>query len=283
MAEVHTRAQLEDVARDMRRDVVDLCHRSPHHKAHLGGSLSAIDILCALYVDVMNTGAGKTGAAWDARDRFVLSKAHAAIALYAALHQAGLLSDEEMAEPVCGPDTLLYRQTQRNLAHGMEITAGSLGMGLGYASGLALALGRRGSSAHVFAMLGDGELNEGSVWESIAFAAHNHLANLTAIVDANGLQLDGACADILDCGDTARQWESFGFSPVEVDGHDVIAVRDALLAAREATGRPVVVIAHTVKGKGLSFAENRVEWHDNILTDDLYEQALHELDGGAAR
>lgn len=280
MAEVHTRAQLEHIARDMRRDVVGLCYRSPHHKAHLGGSLSAIETLAVLFCDVMETGAGTTGDAWAARDRFALSKAHAAIALYAALHQAGLLSDEEMSLPVCGPDTLLYRQTQRDLAHGMEITAGSLGMGLGYASGLALSLRRRRLPSRVYVMLGDGECNEGSVWESAAFAAHNGLTNLTAIVDANGLQLDGSTEEVLDSGDLATQWEAFGFRSIEVDGHDVIAIREALIAAADdSDARPAVVIAHTTKGKGLSFAEGRVEWHDNILTDELYHKALLELGG----
>ena len=282
MAELHTAIQLEGIARTMRRETVELCYRSPAHKAHLGGCLSAIEILTALYADVMNTGVGQTGEAWRRRDRFVLSKAHASLALYAALHQAGFLSDDEFALPVCGEDTLLFRQARRDLAHGMEISGGSLGMGMGYACGLALAQRRRGQDSRVFVLLGDGECNEGSVWESVAFAAHNRLTNLVAIVDANGLQLDGPIEKVLGGDNHAERWTSFGFDAIEAEGNDAAAVRDALLAARDSDSpRPRVVIARTAKGRGVSFAENHVEWHDNSLTDDLYRQAITELSDAA--
>lgn len=281
------RRELEAIARAMRREVVDLCYRSPNHKAHLGGSLSCVDILAALYADVMETGVGATGAAWGSRDRFVLSKAHAAVALYAALHQAGFLSDEEMSEPVCGHGTLLYRQTQRDLAHGIEISGGSLGQGLGLSAGLALALARKRLPSRVFCLLGDGETNEGSIWESVAFASHNALSNLVILVDRNGFQLDGPTSEVVDSGSLLEEFRAFGLEAEEVDGNDVAAVRDALAEALDRGARgggPQALVCDTVKGKGLSFAEGRVEWHDNVLTEDLYHVALDELaEGGDPR
>jgi transketolase N-terminal domain/subunit len=265
----------------MRRDIVELCYRSPDHKAHLGGCLSAVEILCALYLDVMHLAVSADDPNWDRRDRFVLSKGHAAFALYAALHQAGIFSDQDMKRPICGPDALPRRQVMRNPAHGLEATCGSLGMGLGYACGLAIALKRKNLPSHVYVLLGDGECDEGSIWEAAAFAAHNQLANLTVIVDANGLQLDGPTDEILSFGNMAERWAAFGFDAHEVDGHDVISVRDMLRdASKRKRGVPIALIAHTVKGKGVSFAENNIEWHDGTLDDALYQRALYELDGG---
>lgn len=272
MARMLSRDELESTAAQMRLDIVELCHRSPHHKAHLGGCLSCTEILAALYTDVMNT--GRDGTPWAERDRFVPSKSHAAITLYAALYQAGFLTREDLAQPLAGEDTPIPRHPRRNPELGIETSGGSLGMGLSYGCGLALAARRRSLPSHVYVLLGDGECDEGSVWEAAAFAGHNALANLTAIVDANGLQLDAPCADVLGCGDMLARWRSFGFEAVDVDGHDVVAVRDALAAPQEL---PRVVVCHTIKGKGVSFAENRVEWHDNFLTDDLYHEALAEL------
>lgn len=274
-----SRAQLEDRAKAMRRDIVELCYRSPGHKAHLGGCLSAVEILCALYLDIMNIPEKSDDPAWEMRDRFILSKGHAAFALYAALHQAGIFSDTDMSRPICGPDALPRRQVTRDPSHGLEATCGSLGIGLGFGCGLAIAARRKKTGSHVYVLLGDGECDEGSVWESAAFAAHNHLSNLTVIVDANGLQLDGPTNKVLSCGKLSERWTSFGFISTDLNGHDVIAVRDALRDA--STGKhseaPHAIIAHTVKGKGVSFAENHVEWHDGVLTDELYCRAMSEL------
>ncbi|MCH3967269.1 MAG: thiamine pyrophosphate-dependent enzyme [Atopobiaceae bacterium] len=267
------RRDLELRALGIRRGVVGFAHSDPAHPFHVGGSLSAADVLAALYGSVMHTGVD--GTAWRDRDRFVLSKAHAALALYIALSQVGLLSEDDLSAGLTGPDAVLFRHPRRDVDRGIETSGGSLGMGLGYAAGLALANRRRHLPGRVFCMVGDGECNEGSIWESAAFVGHNALDGLTLIVDANGLQLDGPCAEILDTGTLADRLSAFGFETSDVDGHDVMAVRDALLPR---TSRPRAVICHTVKGRGLSFVENRVEWHDHALTDEQYRVACAELD-----
>lgn len=251
-------------------DILELCHRSGAAKAHLGGCMSAIDTLVALYLCVM-----RRDASGSYVDRFIMSKAHASIAQYAAMHQAGILSDEDMALPLRGEETFLFRHPKMNPAKGIEISCGSLGMGIGYAVGLALTARRGRTGARVFAMVGDGECNEGSVWESAAFAGHYGLDNLCVIVDENGLQLDGPTAEVLDSGSMAAKWSAFGFEVAEVDGHDIGALVDVL--GSFPTGKPKALVARTRKGNGISFAEGRTEWHDGYLTDKLYQQAVIEI------
>lgn len=266
------RRRLSGLALDIRRAVVEFAHANPSLPFHLGGSLSAAEILAVLYGGVMRTGAD--GTPWEQRDRFVLSKGHASLALYPALLHAGLISNEDIERGLLGPNAVLFKHPRRDPARGIETSGGSLGMGLGYVCGLAIAAQRKGLSSRVFCLLGDGECNEGSVWESAALAGHLGLAPLTVIVDVNGLQLDGPTAQILDTGSLAEKFRAFGFEAIEVDGHDVSALWSVLAPTHT---RPRVVLAHTTKGKGLSFAENCVEWHDNKLSDELYAQALREL------
>lgn len=266
------RRRLSGLALDIRRVVVEFAHANPNMPFHLGGSLSAAEILAVLYGGVMRTGAD--GTPWEQRDRFVLSKGHASLALYPALLHAGLVSQEDIDRGLLGPNAVLFKHPRRDPARGIETSGGSLGMGLGYACGLAIAANRRASGSRVFCLLGDGECNEGSVWEAAALAGHMGLASLTVIVDVNGLQLDGPTAQILDTGSLAEKFRAFGFEAIEVDGHDVSALWSVLAPSHN---RPRAVLAHTTKGKGLSFAENCVEWHDNKLTDELYAQAVREL------
>lgn len=263
---------LTDFARGMRRDIVELVHRAGSEGAHLGGCLSLVDILTVLYSGVLRCDRACPG--WEGRDRVVLSKAHASIALYAAMHQAGQLSDAEFALPLYGKDTFLYKHAKRNVAHGLEMSGGSLGQGLPFAVGIAIALKSKGCDSRVYAILGDGECNEGSVWEAAALAGHLKLDNLTVIVDKNGLQLDGFTHDVLNMDNMAERWQAFGFRAIDVNGHDHTQLYRALT---EKAGGPVAVIAHTVKGKGVTFAENNVDWHDNVLTDTLYQQAMKEV------
>lgn len=266
------RRRLSGLALDIRKTVVEFAHANPDMPFHLGGSLSAAEVLAVLYGGVMHT--GTDGTPWDQRDRFVLSKGHASLALYPALLHAGLVSQEDIDRGLLGPNAVLFKHPRRDPARGIETSGGSLGMGLGYACGLAIAANRRASGSHVFCLLGDGECNEGSVWEAAALAGHMGLASLTVIVDVNGLQLDGPTAQILDTGSLAEKFRAFGFEAIEVDGHDVSALWSVLAPSHN---RPRAVLAHTTKGKGLSFAENCVEWHDNKLTDELYAQAVREL------
>ncbi len=266
------RRRLSGLALDIRKTVVEFAHANPDTPFHLGGSLSAAEVLAVLYGGVMHT--GTDGTPWDQRDRFVLSKGHASLALYPALLHAGLVSQEDIDRGLLGPNAVLFKHPRRDPARGIETSGGSLGMGLGYACGLAIAANRRASGSRVFCLLGDGECNEGSVWEAAALAGHMGLASLTVIVDVNGLQLDGPTAQILDTGSLAEKFRAFGFEAIEVDGHDVSALWSVLAPSHN---RPRAVLAHTTKGKGLSFAENCVEWHDNKLTDELYAQAVREL------
>lgn len=266
------RRRLSGLALDIRKTVVEFAHANPDMPFHLGGSLSAAEVLAVLYGGVMHT--GTDGTPWDQRDRFVLSKGHASLALYPALLHAGLVSQEDIDRGLLGPNAVLFKHPRRDPARGIETSGGSLGMGLGYACGLAIAANRRASGSRVFCLLGDGECNEGSVWEAAALAGHMGLAALTVIVDVNGLQLDGPTAQILDTGSLAEKFRAFGFEAIEVDGHDVSALWSVLAPSHT---RPRAVLAHTTKGKGLSFAENCVEWHDNKLTDELYARAVREL------
>lgn len=266
------RRRLAGLAQEIRRGVVEFAHTNTSIPFHLGGSLSAAEIFAVLYGGVMRT--GTDGTPWEQRDRFVLSKGHAALSLYPALLHAGLVSREDIGRGLLGPNAVLFKHPRRDPARGLETSGGSLGMGLGYACGLVIAAERRGLPSRVFCLLGDGECNEGSVWESAALAGHMGLGSLTVIVDVNGLQLDGPTAQVLDTGSLAEKFRAFGFEVIEVDGHDVSALWSVLVPGHM---RPRAVLAHTTKGKGLSFAENCVEWHDNKLTDELYAQALREL------
>ncbi|MDP9859113.1 transketolase N-terminal domain/subunit/DNA-binding GntR family transcriptional regulator [Olsenella profusa DSM 13989] len=266
------RRELDLRALEVRRGVLEIAHRYPHMPFHLGGALSMAEVVAVLLGHVMHTGAD--GTPWERRDRLVVSKAHASVALYPALLRAGIISQDDLDRGLFGPDAVLFKHPHRDPGRGIELSGGSLGMGLGYACGLALALRRRQLPARVFCIVGDGECDEGSVWESAAFAGHQRLSNLTVVVDANGMQLDGPTAQVLDNGPLRRKFEAFGFAVAETDGHDVLALARALAAPHEG---PLAVVARTVKGRGLSRAENNVAWHDIALAQGDYERARVEL------
>ena len=258
---------------DIRQQVVEFAHRYPHTPFHLGGSLSCAEIMSVLLSGVMRTGVDGSG--WEDRDRLVLSKGHACLALWPALLQAGLLSEEDLARGMFGHGAVIGKQPRRDVTRGIELSGGSLGMGLGYAAGLAVAARRKGSSSRIFCVMGDGECGEGSVWEAASFVGHNQFESLTVIIDANGLQLDGPTSQVLDSGPLSDKFAAFGFDVKQVDGHDVSALRDVLTACSD---RPLALLASTTKGKGLSFAEGDVRWHDRSLSEEQYQLALEELD-----
>lgn len=266
------RRQLQRGALAVRRGVVEMAHRYAGTSFHFGGALSMAELVAVLFGHTLRT--GRDGTPWEERDRLVVSKAHASVALYPAMLEAGLISQDDLDRGLFGPDAVLFKHPRRDPARGFETSGGSLGMGLGYAAGLALALRRKGLPSRVFCVVGDGECDEGSVWESAAFAGFQRLGNLAVVVDANGMQLDGSTSQVLDNGPIQRKFASFGFECEEVDGHDVVALAHALDVRSE---RPRCVVARTVKGKGLSFAEMCATWHDQALDDDHYRQALEEL------
>ena len=267
------RRRLDLDALAVRRGVVEWGRRYMGSPLHFGGALSMAEIVAVLLDEVMHT--GRDGTPWDERDRLIVSKAHASVALYPMMLKRGLISQDDVDRGLFGPDARIFKHPERDPQRGFEISGGSLGMGLGYAAGLALSLRRKRLPGRVFCVVGDGECDEGSVWESAALIGHKRLANLTVVVDANGMQLDGPTAQILDNGPINRKFTAFGFDVVEVDGHDVIQLADAL---RNPGDRPRAVVARTRKGHGLSFAEGHAEWHDKALTEELYQQAMRELD-----
>lgn len=267
--------KLSKTANDLRIDIVKMIGEAG--SGHPGGSLSAADILTALYFGgVMEHNPANPTAP---RDRFILAKGHAAPALYAALAHAGYFPREELIT-LRKLGSRLQGHPDSNLVPGVEVSTGSLGQGLSIAAGLAAGLRLEADDHTVFALLGDGECQEGQVWEAAMFAAHRGLDNLVAIVDRNCLQIDGNTADVCDPGDLADKFAAFGWEASEVDGHDIDALISALCAAKAArTGKPQVIIAHTVKGKGVSFMENEAGWHGKAPNADQLAQALNDLEG----
>lgn len=273
MLEHCQKIELEQMAQRMRVAALDLAYHAGKKGAHLGGALSAIEIMAALYGYAMNVMYDNRTA--PERDRFLLSKGHGTLAYYPALCEAGLISREtlERFEENGGP---LPGQPVRNLELGIDTSSGSLGMGLSIGVGLALAAKRQNRENYVYVLLGDGECNEGTVWEAAMSAVHFSTERLIAIVDCNHMQSDGRCEDVFHTAPLERMWQGVGWNTCTVNGHDVGEICDALDRCKKAKG-PSVILAQTVKGKGVSFAENVKGWHHGILTEELYEQAMSEV------
>ena len=260
-------------ARDIRKHVVRMVGAAS--SGHPGGSLSAADIVTVLYFNEMNI--RPDDPKWPDRDRFVLSKGHAAPVLYAALAEAGYFPAEELVT-LRRIDSHLQGHPSIRSTPGVEMSTGSLGQGLSAACGMAIAAKLDGAAWRVYALLGDGELEEGQIWEAVMTAAHRKLDNLTAFVDSNRLQIDGPVADIKSMEQIGDRFAAFGWHVVEIDGHDIAAIMAALAEARNTQGRPTVIVARTVKGKGVSFMENRVGWHGTAPKPDQVQAAVAELD-----
>ncbi len=267
--------QLQEASRQMRISILRSVAEAG--SGHPGGSLSCTDILSALYFGgILNH--DPRNPRLESRDRFILSKGHAAPALYAALAHAGYFPVEELLT-LRKLGTRLQGHPDCRLLPGIEVSTGSLGQGLSIAAGMAAGLALDGSDATVFTLLGDGECQEGQVWEAAMFSAHRGLDNLVAVVDRNGLQIDGATEDVCDPGDVALKFSAFGWNAVEVDGHDIEAVMAALASAKaDRSGKPTAIVAHTVKGKGVSFMENQAGWHGKAPNAEQLAAALAELD-----
>ncbi len=258
------------LARDIRRLVIERSKAAD--VGHIGSALCVADILAALYGEVL---AGQAPDDPD-RDRFVLSKGHAALALYAALDLTGRLP-EGMLESFCDDGSVLGVHPEPVLP-GVDFATGSLGQGLTYAGGAALAARLEGSPRRTFALLSDAECNEGALWEAVMFAAHHGLASLIAIVDLNGQQALGATGDILDLSPLNDRWAAFGWDVHEVDGHDPEALLEVISRLDTARGAPHVLIAETVFGKGISYMEGELKWHYWPMSDEQYATATAELE-----
>lgn len=263
---------LQEKAKELRRDVLNMIWNA--HSGHLGGSLSEMEILTALFHGEMNF----SGANMDdpQRDRFVLSKGHTAPALYANLADVGCFPKERLFDSYRRIDGLLQGHPCIRTP-GIEICGGSLGIGLSCANGMAIGTRYQGYGSRVYCVMGDGEIDEGQIWEAAATAADKKLDNICAFVDVNGLQNDAPTREVKDMGDIRAKWDAFGWHTQEIDGHDFAQIFDALDNARATKGKPSVIIAHTVKGKGVSFMENVVAWHGKAPNQEEYEKALKEL------
>lgn len=265
-------AALAAKSRLIRRHIIRMIGEAG--SGHPGGSLSAADIVTALFFHEMRLDPARPE--WPDRDRFVLSKGHAAPLLYAALAERGYFPVEELTTLRKLGSRLQGHPDMRKLP-GVEISTGSLGQGLSVANGMALAARLDGRDTRVYALLGDGEIQEGQVWEAAMAAAHYALENLVVFIDYNGLQIDGPVNEVMAPEPVPDKWRAFGWHVLEIDGHDFGQILAALAEARRNGGRPTAVVARTVKGKGVSFMEHGVDWHGVAPKGEQVEQALREL------
>ena len=265
---------LKKTAQNMRRNILKMIHAAK--SGHPGGSLSAADILAVLYKKSLNI-----PTKWDKdpdfenRDRFILSKGHAAPVLYAALAECGIIPEQELLT-LRKINSRLQGHPAKGHIEGVEASTGSLGQGLSLACGVAMGLKLDNRNANVVVYLGDGELQEGSCWEAFMQASHRNLDNLVAIVDRNKLQIDGCTEDVMSIGNVAEKIKAFGWNVIEINGHDYNEIYNAIEKGKS-SNRPFAIVANTTKGKGISFMENQAGWHGKAPNDEQLAQALEEL------
>ena len=268
----HTIEELEELARKCRIEIVKMVYRA--QAGHPGGSLSEIDLLAGLYGTTMRVRPDQPD--WEDRDRFILSKGHASPGMYALLAERGFISHEDLTTyRVLGG--VCQGHVDMKWCPGVDFSAGSLGMGLSYGMGCAIAAKLDGSERRAFVMLGDGEIQEGSVWEAAMAAAHHELGNLKVILDRNRIQNDDFCETQMRMFDIPAKWRAFGWNVKEIDGHDMNDVVEGMKFLTETNDGPSILIAHTVKGKGVSFMEDNPAFHGAAPNDEQYAQALTEL------
>ena len=268
----HTIEELEELARKCRIEIVKMVYRA--QAGHPGGSLSEIDLLVGLYANELRVRADEPD--WEDRDRFILSKGHASPGMYPLLAERGFLSHEDLKSyRVLGG--VCQGHVDMKWCPGVDFSAGSLGMGLSYGMGCAIAAKLDGSKRRAFVMLGDGEIQEGSIWEAAMAAAHHELGNLKVILDRNRIQNDDFCESQMRMFDIPAKWRAFGWNVKEIDGHNMSEVVEGMNYLSETNDGPSILIAHTVKGKGVSFMEDNPSFHGAAPNDEQYGQALAEL------
>jgi len=265
-------AELERKANGLRCDVVKMCYHAG--SGHPGGSLSAADMVAALYFHFLRLDPGNPK--WEDRDRFIMSKGHACPVLYAALCRRGFFP-EEVLWTLRRFGSPLQGHPDMKSTPGLDMTSGSLGNGLSIGVGMALGGRIAGKDFRVYVMLGDGELQEGLVWEGAMAASHFRLDRLTALVDYNKLQIDGENREVMNLEPLVGKWQQFGWHTIEIDGNDMAQVVRAIEEAQRTGGRPTCIIGHTIKGKGVSYMEGAAEWHGRAPTQEELERALAEL------
>lgn len=269
-------ARLKETAKSVRKSIITMIYQA--QSGHPGGSLSAADIMTALYFDELNLRPQEPK--WEDRDRFVLSKGHTCPVLYTCLAMRGFFGMEVLGT-LRKEGSILQGHPDMKRCPGVDISTGSLGQGISTAVGMALAGKRDHKSYRVFTLIGDGESDEGQVWEAVQTAAKYQLDNLVIILDRNRLQNDGACETVMPNGDLIRKFTSFGCKTWEIDGHDMAQIVEALdEIRRDQSGKPKCIVAHTVKGKGVSFMENVAAWHGMAPNSEQYAQAIKDIEEG---
>jgi len=269
-------AELKDIARDLRKKTITMIYKA--QSGHPGGSLSVADFVTALYFREMNI--NPKNPKWADRDRFVLSKGHVCPIQYSALASLGYF-DLDVLDTLRKEGSILQGHPDMKKCPGIDISTGSLGQGFACGVGIALAGKNDGKDYRVFVVLGDGECQEGEIWEAAQIANKYQLDNVIAFVDYNNLQIDGTCDEVMPNLDLGKKFEAFGFEVYEIDGNDMEQIVDTLDVIREAkNGKPKCIYAHTIKGKGVSYMENECKWHGAAPNQEEYEQAMAELEGG---
>ena len=264
--------KIKNLTKVIRKDILTISLAAGASSSHFGGSLSTVEILATLYNTILKFDV--TNPLWEDRDRFILSKGHACLGYYSVLCEKGYFSKESL-ESFEQNGSFLLGHPVINKKKGIEFSNGSLGMGLSLGIGVALAAKKKNKDYKVFVLIGDGECNEGSVWEASMSAAHFKLNNLTTILDNNNLQQTGTNEEIMSTRKLGDKWKSFNWNVKEIDGHDV---KQILAAFNHVSEKPKLILANTIKGRGFSFSENNNDWHHNIMTKKQYDDALKELD-----
>lgn len=268
------RERLEGIAAQLRRDTLTALYHAG--SGHPGGALSMTEIMTVLYFKEMNIRPAEPD--WADRDRFVLSKGHACPSYYAALANRGYFPVEDL-NTLRKADSHLQGHPAMDKTPGVDMSTGSLGQGLSAAAGMALYAKKNHKDFKVYCVLGDGECAEGQIWEAAMSAGHFKLGSLIAFLDANHLQIDGRVDEVMNIYPMDEKFRAFGWNVQEVDGHDVGQLADAVEEAKKSVDKPTLIVCHTIKGKGVSFMEDRAEWHGSAVTKDVYERAMAELEG----
>ena len=273
MNNLKIKKEIEIFSREMRKNILEMSLTAGANSSHFGGALSIVEIVASIFCYMMKI--DKKNPSWNERDRFILSKGHACLAYYAALCEIGYIGKDKIKTfEQNGSDLLGHPVMNKKI--GIEFSNGSLGMGLSLGIGLAVASKKRNKNFNVFTIIGDGECNEGSVWEAAMAAPNLKLKNLYTFIDNNNFQQTGSNKDIMYIGNIAKKWESFGWHVTELDGHNIDELIDFFKNTKN-IDLPKVAIAKTVKGKGFSFSENNNDWHHSVLSKKLYDQGIKEL------
>ncbi|WP_425447109.1 transketolase [Dethiothermospora halolimnae] len=266
--------ELKETSKVIRQDIIKMLHESG--SGHPGGSLSSTEIVTALFFKEMNIDPKDPN--WEERDRFVLSKGHAAPVLYAALAEKGFFPKEELMK-LRKTGSMLQGHPDKKGTPGVDMSTGSLGQGLSISNGMALSAKLDNKDYRVYTILGDGEIQEGMVWEAAMFSAHYKLDNLIAFLDHNGLQIDGKNEEVINVEPVDKKFEAFGWNVIKIDGHNFEEIFNAIDGGKETKGKPTIIIANTIKGKGVSFMEDEAGWHGKAPNDEEFKIALSELGG----